>query len=287
MQKQTINTSDLYQFTGLWGKDLVADTDGSGSIQIDGQTLGAAKGAGQLNTWVAELGAGSGVYVGMSVYDDARSSTGKRLVIVKGSDTANTVTINNFDLTQALQPAGYLGLKLDPARQLVVKEAAGGINTWSDARFEASSLAGQSSSVIEGSAKTFSVYLNQAAQAGETLGRLVGATSVQVNGHSLGGHLATAFTRIFGSAWGVEHVGTFNSAGFRNAAGLKRGMALGPEVMLRNNRLLLGGGSFPARYGAQAACGRAARPKHGRPCPRTDLTPPPQTRTYSRTRSLA
>jgi hypothetical protein len=51
----------------ILGKDLIADTDGSGSIQIDGQTLGAAKGAGQLNTWVAELGAGSGVYVGMSV----------------------------------------------------------------------------------------------------------------------------------------------------------------------------------------------------------------------------
>jgi len=165
--------TDLYQFTGLWGKDLVADTDGSGSIQIDGQTLGAAKGAGQLNTWVAELGPGSGVFVGMTVYDDARSATGKRLVIVKGTgtgaDTANTITINDFDLTQAQSATGYLGIQLDPARKLVVKEAAGGINTWSDARFEASSLAGQSSSVIEGSAKTFTVYLNQAAQAGETL----------------------------------------------------------------------------------------------------------------------
>jgi Ca2+-binding RTX toxin-like protein len=167
--------TDTYQFTGLWGKDLVADTDGSGSIQIDGQTLGAAKGAGRLNTWVAELGAGSGVFVGMSVYDDARSSTGKRLVIVKGGDTANTITINNFDLAKALQPQGYLGIQLDPARQLVVKEAAGGLNTWSDARFEASSLAGQSSNVIEGGAKTFTVYLNQAAQAGETLTLSLGA----------------------------------------------------------------------------------------------------------------
>jgi len=81
MQKQTINTSDLYQFTGLWGKDLVADTDGSGSIQIDGQTLGAAKGAGQLNTWVAELGADSGVLVGMTVYDDARSANGMQKLV--------------------------------------------------------------------------------------------------------------------------------------------------------------------------------------------------------------
>ncbi len=52
-------------------------------------------------------------------------------------------------------------------------------------------------------------------------GHLVGTTSVQVNGHSLGGHLASAFARIFGGdtpAGGsvrVESVATFfNSAGF-------------------------------------------------------------------------
>ena len=51
-------------------------------------------------------------------------------------------------------------------------------------------------------------------------GGLVGTTSVQVNGHSLGGHLASAFARIFGGdtpAGGsvrVESVTTFNSAGF-------------------------------------------------------------------------
>jgi Ca2+-binding RTX toxin-like protein len=171
--------NDTYQFTGLWGKDLIADTDRSGSIQIDGQTIGQAKGAGQLNTWVAELGAGSGVFVGMTVYDDARSSTGKRLVIVKGGDTSNSITIDHFDLTAAQSTAGFLGIKLDPARQIVVKEAAGGVNTWSDARFEAGSLAGQSSDVIEGGAKSFTVYLNQAAKAGETLTLSLGAVGGQ------------------------------------------------------------------------------------------------------------
>jgi hypothetical protein len=169
MQKHTIFPNDTYQFTGAWGKDLITDTDRSGSIQIDGIALGQAKDSGQLNTWVGELGAGSGVFVGMTVYDDPRSSTGKRLVIVKGADTANTITINNFDLTRAQDATGFLGIRLDPARRIVVKEAAGGINTWSDARFEATSLAGQSSSVLEGGAKSFTVYLNQAAQAGETL----------------------------------------------------------------------------------------------------------------------
>ncbi|MGA8514216.1 MAG: calcium-binding protein, partial [Burkholderiaceae bacterium] len=40
-----------------------------------------------------------------------------------------------------------------------------------------------------------------------------GANSVNVNGHSLGGHLATAFSRIFGSSL-VSHTYTFNSATF-------------------------------------------------------------------------
>jgi hypothetical protein len=39
-----------------------------------------------------------------------------------------------------------------------------------------------------------------------------------VNGHSLGGYLATAFTRLFGTAFAVQSVSTFNSAGFSNAA---------------------------------------------------------------------
>jgi trimeric autotransporter adhesin len=43
---------------------------------------------------------------------------------------------------------------------------------------------------------------------------LVGVTHVTVNGHSLGGHLATAFARIFGGSLAIDHVATFNSAGF-------------------------------------------------------------------------
>ena len=35
-----------------------------------------------------------------------------------------------------------------------------------------------------------------------------------VDGHSLGGYLASAFVRLFGSEWPVEAINTFNSAGF-------------------------------------------------------------------------
>jgi hypothetical protein len=48
----------------------------------------------------------------------------------------------------------------------------------------------------------------------EGTGILSSLTGVIVNGHSLGGHLATAFARLFGGKWPVQHVDTFNSAGF-------------------------------------------------------------------------
>jgi len=45
-------------------------------------------------------------------------------------------------------------------------------------------------------------------------GLLHDVSNVIVNGHSLGGHLATAFTRLFGGQWPVDHTYTYNSAGF-------------------------------------------------------------------------
>ncbi len=41
-----------------------------------------------------------------------------------------------------------------------------------------------------------------------------------VNGHSLGGYLASAFARLFGGQWSVELINTFNSAGFSRPATL-------------------------------------------------------------------
>ncbi len=40
------------------------------------------------------------------------------------------------------------------------------------------------------------------------------ARGIEVNGHSLGGYLATAFARLLGSYAHVQQVSTFNSAGF-------------------------------------------------------------------------
>jgi uncharacterized protein YodC (DUF2158 family) len=46
------------------------------------------------------------------------------------------------------------------------------------------------------------------------------AAGIEVNGHSLGGYLATAFTRLFGAQAHVQHTSTFNGAGFAPGNGL-------------------------------------------------------------------
>lgn len=68
-------------------------------------------------------------------------------------------------------------------------------------------------------------------------GLLVGATEIEVNGHSLGGYLATAFARIFGGSVNIPQISTFNSAGFID----------GSEAVFQNLQSILGTGtsSFP------------------------------------------
>jgi hypothetical protein len=140
--------NDTYQFDAAWGKDVITDSDGKGTITIGGQTLGTAKGAGKTNVWVTELGAGSGQFVGMAVYDDASSSTGKKLIITKGTDTSNTIIINNFDLAAA-KGAGYLGIKLDKTQHIALTQGNGTAhgastpNVYADRYFNTSSLEGK------------------------------------------------------------------------------------------------------------------------------------------------
>jgi hypothetical protein len=64
-------------------------------------------------------------------------------------------------------------------------------------------------------------------------GELSGLTHVEVNGHSLGGHLATAFSRLFGNQITADHITTFNSAGFRASS----------DGVLREIEALLGTGT--------------------------------------------
>jgi len=158
--------SDTYQFDADWGKDIIKDSDGKGAIQLTGTALGSAKGAGKANQWAIDRG--GGVYAGLALYDDSSSSTGKRLVIVKGTDTANTITIDNFDLDKAQGDDGYLGIKLDKLTSPALVEDSG-TNVWTDPHFELTSLTGCNTDITEGTGKTFTIYLNQAAKDGDTL----------------------------------------------------------------------------------------------------------------------
>jgi Ca2+-binding RTX toxin-like protein len=113
---------DTYQFGDGWGNDVITDSDGKGTIKFGDNTLGTAEGAGQRNVWVAELGAGSGQYVGLAVVGDGSS---KKLIITKGADTSNTIIINNFDFDAATGGSGYLGIKLDKKQKISITQGSG------------------------------------------------------------------------------------------------------------------------------------------------------------------
>ncbi|MBI2770199.1 MAG: hypothetical protein HYX47_11280, partial [Burkholderiales bacterium] len=158
--------ADTYKFTGAWGKDLITDADGKGSLQLNGTALTGGKATGYRNVWQTKDADGN--YLNYAVYDDSASSTGKRLVITKGTDQANTITVNNFDYAAATGGAGYLGIKLDATQRLIIKEGSGA-NAWSDPSFDPASLQGQGSTIQKGGGKAYTAYLASAAKAGDTI----------------------------------------------------------------------------------------------------------------------
>lgn len=71
-------------------------------------------------------------------------------------------------------------------------------------------------------------------------GRLHGVTEIEsVTGHSLGGYLTTAFTRLFGWTHSIQHSATFNGAGF----------TIGSEPALDELAKLLGPGAVQLPLG--------------------------------------
>ncbi|SDM59204.1 calcium-binding protein [Polaromonas sp. JS666] len=156
--------ADVYLFSGVFGKDTILDADGLGQIKIDGLTIDTAKASGRRNVWIAELS--SGAKVELTVYDDARSATGKKLVITRPGSVDNSVTINNFDLIKA-QNGGYLGIQLASAVKLVLQEG-GGSNPFTDTSFNPATVSG-SSLIDEGSGSPYVLFLNIAAKAGDTI----------------------------------------------------------------------------------------------------------------------
>lgn len=163
---------DTYVFYDAFGQDTITDTDGQGSIDLGGSTLGTFQGTGTRGVYTFKLD--NGQYAGLAVYEDSSSSTGStvyKAVIVKGQDTANSITINNFDLAAAKSNAGYLGIKLAPTKLVfaaIGSALAAQGNPYTQRDFNDATVSG-SSSFGQGAGKGFVVYLSQAAQKNQTI----------------------------------------------------------------------------------------------------------------------
>jgi RTX calcium-binding nonapeptide repeat (4 copies) len=165
--------NDTYTFGTAWGKDTIIDSDGLGSIKLGDNTLGTAQGVGERNHWAFDLGGGQ--YAGIAIMGSA--STGYSATITRGTDTANTITIQNFDFAAACNTSGngYLGIKINLTQRLALIQGDGtavgasSADVYADISFEDAQLDGHSSSMNERGGKAFHIYLAQAAQEGDTL----------------------------------------------------------------------------------------------------------------------
>jgi RTX calcium-binding nonapeptide repeat (4 copies) len=89
--------NDIYQFTGAFGHDTITDSDGQGSIVLDGATLNGGR-AVTKGIWVSADNTTGYALV-------ANASGGNDLLVVRAGSTDNIITIKNY------QP-GQLGLTL-------------------------------------------------------------------------------------------------------------------------------------------------------------------------------
>ncbi|MBC7603221.1 MAG: hypothetical protein H7255_11270 [Ramlibacter sp.] len=169
--------NDSYRFSGAWGKDVIGDSDGLGSIWIDGQQVVDVKLAGSSTAWTAKLS--DGQVLSLVAVQDKTSSTGMKLVIARDGVAANTITLDGFDFLKAQSAQGYLGIKL--ATNLAVAIQANGVdrtgpavaagvtdvaaNPFQSAGFSLEALEGSSTA---GSTKSFTIYFNQALQSGSS-----------------------------------------------------------------------------------------------------------------------
>ena len=161
--------ADIYQFQNGDGADRIIDSDGQGSIVLNNKTLGVAQGVGARNTWKDTSG--------VSYVFNPKESATKGSLSINGGNLSDVITVENFDLAKSQDGTGYLGIKLDKTQRIALEQsgtqpaapAGQSSNFWSDAQATLSSLAGKTSTLAEGLGKSFTIYLSQAAKAGETL----------------------------------------------------------------------------------------------------------------------
>jgi VCBS repeat-containing protein len=188
--------TDVYRFIQSHGKDRVFDSDGKARIEIDGVALtatgsliGHGNGAPGSGSWGFKL---NGVQYDYTYRD-------KQLTIGKRGDTANSVTIENFNLKDALELAdGYMGIKLvnETKAHLGSGSKLAGLNSFSNYDFDPNAEA-EVSQIIEGGGVEGVIYLNRPASPGDVitfevaglenapLGAVLGDETVPANGATI------------------------------------------------------------------------------------------------------
>ncbi|OEG74860.1 hypothetical protein BEL05_02065 [Shewanella colwelliana] len=139
---------------------------------------------------------GSGFDASVWTEKASGKTTGKTYVALRGTD---------FNI-QDLLTDSYLALSGGAQDQI-----ASMVNWW----LASTTPIGEQALQIKYQVTTTTNFINWVeAPSIEGTGTLAGVNNISVTGHSLGGHLASAFTRLFGGQWNIEHTSTFNSAGF-------------------------------------------------------------------------
>ncbi|MEZ5639833.1 MAG: carbohydrate-binding domain-containing protein [Burkholderiaceae bacterium] len=161
--------NDVYHFDAEFGRDVVHDADGVGSIRVDGRILTGGLSSGLANEWWGD--GANGANERYLVRDSKDSATGKQLVITRAGDSVNSITINHFDLTAATSAVGgYLGIRLDDSQQCFIAQGIGDGVDRAGAFWDTvvHTVAG-ATTIGESGAALFTVFLRSAARLGETV----------------------------------------------------------------------------------------------------------------------
>lgn len=176
---------DKYAFDTGDGKDFITDdSNGQGSVIVGGVTL--VGGADADCTLVANQNQWS-VNNGQFIY--TLDEQQKRLVISGSALGANNdITINEIDVAK-IKSSGYLGITLKDTLKCAIVNGSG-TNVFHTTGFDPASLASLNLNLPEGTGTGFTIYLNQAAKAGDTITlsmggsfqAILGDTKVNANG---------------------------------------------------------------------------------------------------------
>ncbi|GAA0745885.1 hypothetical protein GCM10009107_12770 [Ideonella azotifigens] len=155
---------DSYIFSTGDGLDSIVDQDGLGEIRIGGTALSGGTSVqhvleGNFDAWVVD----DFQYI-YSLDNDHKTLVISGLALGDG----NEITISNVDVDKLLGSAGYLGIKLQLEKKVDVQPGANS-NPYAQTPAGSQTLAGPTADILERGGRSFTISLNSAAAAGDTL----------------------------------------------------------------------------------------------------------------------